>query len=245
MTIQLRTTGYRFLWAAIALLAMAAPSPSRAVDLLPDLFAWEHDVTVDGMDPSQDIMHGGFTDTNTIANRVLYRFRVALTNIGDGPLQVIEETAEVGGVKTTQTITQQVLQADDSFRDVEIGTFPYPPEVPGGFGHLRLPGLAQYNLYKAVPNGGSTPDVGNLVATNDKLSMGIVDSIAYNQPVSGMPTNPVYRSANADVLGISIGYADLYGAGLPGQWIDITGLASGAVLAGSRDRPLRSGSRTR
>jgi hypothetical protein len=149
--------------------------------------------------------------------------------LGEGPLQVIETTAEVDGVKTTQTITQQVLQdtGEDEFRDVEIGTFDYPPEVPGGFGHLRLPGLAQYNLYQAIDNGGGEPDVGPLAATNDKLSMGIVDSIPYNMSVPGMPANRVYNFASAPVLGISIGYADLYSAGLPGQWIDVTGVPSG------------------
>lgn len=214
-----------------ALSALGAAPPLRAsvtAELLPDLIAWAHDVSEDGTPPSGDIIHGGFFDT-TVAGHVRYRFRVAITNIGDGPLQVVEQTEEVDGVKTTQTITQQILQAgtSDEFRDEPIGTFPYPPEVFGGFGHLRLPGLAQYNLYEAVSNGGATPDVGPLAATNDKLSMGIVDSIQYNQPVPGAAASRVYNSADAQVLGISVGYADLYGAGLPGQWIDVTGLASG------------------
>ncbi len=229
MTLRFRSVNARMCGFVSVLCLLPLASPSVAVDLLPDLIAWEHDVSVDGTPPNQDIMHGGFTDTTTIANRVLYRFRVAITNIGEGPLQVIEETEEVGGVKTTQTITQQVLQAGTGglFRDLEIGTFPYPPEVPNGFGHLRLPGLAQYNLYETVDSGGGTPDVGALAATNDKLSMGIVDSIPYNQPVSGMPINRFYESSNEETLGISIGWADLYGAGLPGQFIDITDLASG------------------
>jgi hypothetical protein len=32
---------------------------------------------------------------------------------------------------------------------------------------------------------------------------------------------------SAEILGISIGYADLYGIGFEGQWADATGLASG------------------
>lgn len=212
---------------------LVAPA-ARGVDLLPDLFSWAHDTTVDGTPPSQNLMYRGNCDVNTsqscdtttIANQVLYRFNAALTNIGAGPLQVIEQTLEVGGEKIEQTVTQQILQQDGTFRDEVIGTFPYPPEVPNGFGHLRLPGLAQYNLRAVVPNGTATPGVGELVASNDKLSMGIVDSIPYNQPVPGAAPK-TYFSANAQVLGISVGHADLYGANLPGQWIDVAGLPSG------------------
>lgn len=202
---------------------------ANGADFLPDLFPWAHDLTVDGVPPAQNLMYGGFFDTSTVdnvANKVLYRFNAALTNIGDGPLQVVEETLEVNGTKTEQIITQQVLQDDGSFRDVPIGTFPYPPEVPGGFGHLRLPGLAQYNLRIAEPNGTATPDVGAIISSNDKLSMGIVDSIPYNQPLPNAAPK-TYFSANAAVLGISVGHADLYGARLPGQFIDVTGLADG------------------
>lgn len=225
----LRTVSCVFL--LVAALAAVGSAPlvraSGTAELLPDLIAWAHDASEDGTPPSADIIHGGFFDT-TVAGQVRYRFRVAIANVGDGPLQVVEQTDEVDGVKTTQTITQQILlDGTSEFRDEPIGTFPYPPEVFGGFGHLRLPGLAQYNLYEAVGNGGPTPDVGPLAATNDKLSMGIVDSIQYNQPVPGAPTSRVYNGAGAPVLGISVGYADLYGAGLPGQWIDVTGLASG------------------
>jgi len=214
--------------------ALLVSPNARGVDLLPDLFSWAHDTTVDGTPPSQNLMYRGncdvntsqSCDTSTVANKVLYRFNAALTNIGEGPLQVIEQTLEVNGEKIEQTITQQVLQDDASFRDVEIGTFPYPPEVPNGFGHLRLPGLAQYNLRAAVPNSTEIPDVGELVASNDKLSMGIVDSIPFNQPVPGAAPK-TYFSASAAVLGISVGHADLYGANLPGQWIDVAGLPSG------------------
>lgn len=209
-------------------MGLAAPSNSLADDLLPDLIAWDHDVSEDGVPPGVDIVYGGYFDTS-VSGKVLYRFRAALANIGEGPLQVIEETAEVDGVKTEQTITQQILQTGGGnvFRDRLIGTFDYPPEVVGGFGHLRLPGLAQYNLYEAIDNGGGTPDVGPQVRSNDKLSMGIVDSVMYNQPVPGKPASRVYTSAEVPVLGISIGYADLYGAGLPGQFIDVTNLADG------------------
>ncbi|MCO6046899.1 lysyl oxidase family protein [Aeoliella sp. ICT_H6.2] len=213
---------------AFAALSVSFSSRCDGEDLLPDLIAWDHDLSEEGSPPGLDIVYGGYFDT-TVAGRVLYRFRAALANVGAGPLQVVEQTAEENGVKTTQTITQQILQSGggNTFRDRTIGTFDYPPEVVNGFGHLRLPGLAQYNLYEAIVNGGATPDVGSQVRSNDKLSMGIVDSIAYNQPVPGKPPSSVYDSADADVLGISIGYADLYGAGLPGQWIDVTDLASG------------------
>ena len=69
--------------------------------------------------------------------------------------------------------------------------------------------------------------VGDVLTSNDKTSMAVVDSAAYQPPPPGTPPAPFYTSVAAEILGISIGYADVYGVGFAGQWADATGLASG------------------
>jgi hypothetical protein len=95
------------------------------------------------------------------------------------------------------------------------------------FGHLWFQGLAQYNLYEAIPDGVGGHQRGALVSTQDKTSMGVVDSGPYDLGLPAAPASQVYKSANDLILGISVGWADIYDRSLPGQWIDVTGLASG------------------
>ena len=89
--------------------------------------------------------------------------------------------------------------------------------------HLWLPGIAQYKLREVTAGGG----VGDVLSSNDKTSMAVVDSAAYQPPPPGTPPAPVYNSVSSQILGISVGYADVYGLSFAGQWADATGLASG------------------
>ena len=70
--------------------------------------------------------------------------------------------------------------------------------------------------------------------------MAVVDSRAYDNTLPGAPPVGVYNNVALPILGISIGYADVYGVNLPGQWVDLTGLPSGQywleVIADPYDR---------
>ena len=57
--------------------------------------------------------------------------------------------------------------------------------------------------------------------------MAVVDGTQYDTSLAGHPASPVYTSVSAPILGISVGWGDLYRRELPGQWIDVTDLASG------------------
>jgi hypothetical protein len=197
----------------IWILAALAP-PASAEPLLPDLFSWARDTG----SSSTSYMYRGSFDTDTFDNRVLYRFNAAIPNIGDGPLQVTETTNTQTNV---QTVYQHIFDSEGGDPSIElVGVF---PDKANTFGHLWLMGLAQYNLREVTPGEG----VGPIVSSHDKTSMGIVDSTAYDTSLPGAPANSQYVSANAEVLGISIGWADLYGRSLPGQWVDATGLPDG------------------
>src|SRR5690606_34188752 len=159
-------------------------------------------------------------DTTTVDNRVLFRFHVAIPNIGDGPMEVREETDGT----ISQTVFQRIYQSEGGIEERVVGTFPDPANT---FGHLWFQGLAQYNLYEAVPAGMGGHMRGSLVSTQDKTSMGVVDSGPYDLDLPAAPQSKVYNSANDPILGISVGWADIYDRSLPGQWIDVTGLSSG------------------
>ena len=193
-------------FASIALLSAHA---TVAAPLLPDIFPW-------ASQPHNYIYGGGF-DTNPIKNKVLYEFAGALANIGAGPL----ELREVTHPNLMQDVYQRIKQSDGSFAETLIGSFQKPPTTP--YGHLYLPGVAQYNLRTVVGESG----VGSIVSSHDKISYGLVDSTDYDIDLPNAPNNKVYSSVYASHLGVSVGWVDIYSRNLSGQWVEATGLADG------------------
>jgi hypothetical protein len=57
--------------------------------------------------------------------------------------------------------------------------------------------------------------------------MALVDGAEYNTALPRAPDDPVYDNVNDPILGVSVGWADLYSAGIPGQWVEVTGLPNG------------------
>jgi hypothetical protein len=192
------------------LLLSATAERVVAAPLLPDLFAWEHE--------TRCYMHCGSMNTQLIPNKVLYQFVGALPNSGAGPLEVREVTHP----NNVQDVYQRIYQTTGPVIEVLIGSFPNAASIPPR--HLFLPGIAQYNLRTVLPGDG----VGPIVSSNDKTSMAVVDSSSYNTSLPGAPSSRVYDSVSDPILGISIGWADVYTTSLPGQWVEATGLADGA-----------------
>ena len=215
----------RLLLSAI-LLAGLVVSRTHAAPLLPDMIVWAQDST----SSSTCFMYCGTINTTLIDNKVLYRFTGALPNIGSGPLEVREFTHP----DKTQDVYQRIKDSGGGMTEVLIGSFPNSAPIPPW--HLWLPGIAQYNLRTVTAGNG----VGPIVSSHDKTSMAVVDSRAYDNSLPGAPPVGVYNNVALPILGISIGYADVYGVNLPGQWADLTGLPSGQywleVIADPYDR---------
>jgi hypothetical protein len=199
---------------------------SFAAPLLPDLIVWDKQ----SPDFRSCYMHCGLFDTEHIDNKVLYRFTGALPNVGIGPLEIREVTHPNG----TQDVYQRIYQSEGGISEVLVGSFPNAAPIPPW--HLWLPGIAQYNLRTVTEGNG----VGPIVSSHDKTSMAVVDGAALNTSLPGAPDTPVYKEVNVPILGISIGWADIYSTSLPGQWVEATGLASGSywleVIADPYDR---------
>jgi hypothetical protein len=163
-------------------------------------------------------MYGGFLDPSLVPGKTVYRFTGALANVGAGKLEVREVTHP----NATQDVYQRIYDSSGTFdHEVLVGSFPNADSLSPR--HLWLPGIAQYNLRTVLAGNG----VGPIVSSQDKTSMAVVDSDDYDTSLPGAPPSSVYNSVSLPLLGISIGWADVYGAGLPGQWVPATELADG------------------
>jgi hypothetical protein len=182
----------------------------HAAAVLPDLIAWASQ--------AKSYMYNGNVDPSLVPGETVYRFTGALPNIGAGKLEVREVTHP----DATQDVYQRIFTENGQLdHERLIGSFPNADSVAPR--HLWLPGIAQYNLRTVLADN----EVGPIVASHDKTSMAVVDSDDYDTSLPGAPPASVYNSVAAPMLGISIGWADVYGANLPGQWVPATGLADG------------------
>jgi Lysyl oxidase/Bacterial pre-peptidase C-terminal domain/Chitobiase/beta-hexosaminidase C-terminal domain len=95
---------------------------------------------------------------------------------------------------------------------------PTPQERPDLFefqechGHYHFLGFASYRLLN---------DIGEEVAAGRKVSFCLEDLLRWD---SASAPDSLYT---CDKQGIQAGWSDVYDGGLPGQWIDVTGLTAG------------------
>src|SRR5262245_25260168 len=93
---------------------------------------------------------------------------------------------------------------------------PQPPLPPDAFefhechGHWHLAGFAEYRLLHLD---------GTIAAIGHKQSFCITDSL----PVINLPS----AGYDCEYQGISAGWSDIYARGVPGQWIDVSGVPGG------------------
>jgi hypothetical protein len=173
-------------------------------ELLPDLTVWSS---------AQDgYLYGWYLDQDEPNEpmRTLLRVSTATPNSGRGPL-------ELRGTSTTPGVTQRIFRADGSTYDREAGVFTFHP----GHGHLHFDNWLNLRLRSVLPNNA----VGDIVAAGHKTSFAIIDLRVYNPALPGAPANAHYEGGL--VQGLSVGWADVYSAGLQDQWVDVTEVPSG------------------
>lgn len=171
---------------------------------LPDLTVWA--------DESSDYLYGWYLDEAEPlkAGRTLLRVSTATPNTGAGPL-------ELRGSSTTPGVYQRIVRADGSFYDRFAGNFTFH----AGHGHLHFDNWIHLHLRAVQTNNG----VGDIVASGDKTSFAIIDLVHYDPDLPGSPGSIHYGGGL--VQGLSVGWADVYSANLPDQWIDVTDVPSG------------------
>ena len=185
-------------------------------DLLPDL------VTV--ADPFREIMHGWRYGASRawMPGKVLLRFANAVANTGQGALETHADQIITNPVDGQEVpVSQRIYQSGGGFRTQPSGVLHYHDQ--GSHHHFHFEDFAQYNL-RAVTAGNG---VGEVVRSGGKAGFCLRDSFAYDRNLPGAPQGVVYGDECYPTSGISVGWADYYGADLDFQWIDITGLPPG------------------
>ena len=175
------------------------------VELLPDVGLW--------VSEAERFMHGWYLDHDELPGRTLLRASTATINTGAGPLELI-------GSATTPGVVQRIYRSDGGHRDrnVDGGTFTFHTNHQ----HLHFDDWLNFNIREVLPSNG----VGRVVAAGEKISFAIIDLTPYDLSLPGAPSegNEMYGGL---VQGMSVGWADIYHASLPDQWIDITDVPPG------------------
>ena len=207
---------------AIALTAPASSTPQ----LLPDLRVERPDELY----VSQKRRETRLRVSNTISNR------------GAGPLEMTGNDAPCAypGPTPGRTTVQRIFEDDaadagslgyfirsddQGYSDIPAGCWRYHPSHD----HWHFDNFARYTLFSERS--------GRPVGTSRKVSFCVIDTGRPYRTLPGSPTEAHYPQDGAhprfptcsetSTDGLSIGWEDTYGASLPGQAIEITGLRRG------------------
>jgi hypothetical protein len=178
--------------------------------LLPDIFPWASEA--DGYFYGYRV-----TDGTTLPGRTLLEFSSAIANDGLGPMYLRGGQVNNDG---TQTVLQRIMHEGGGFHEVVAGTFTYHP----AHSHIHFDDYGSYKLKQVLPGGGVWPEV----ASGAKVSFCLIDVDQYNLSLpNARPVSTPSPFSCGQTQGISVGWADVYGQGTDGQWIDVTDVPEG------------------
>jgi lysyl oxidase len=172
--------------------------------------------------------------------RRLLRMTTTIANVGRGPVELKPRKADCNGdgdPENDRAAVQRIYQdadGDGVFRPRvdrarsarRVGCFRFHRRHV----HWHFKNFASYELARLSD--------GAVVASHDKVGFCLVDSLVVDDGLPGAPRSGVYRSCEPDaVQGLSVGYGDVYGRSLPGQFVDISGLPDGGYCLRSTVDP--------
>ncbi len=221
------------------MLAIQAGAPSQAAArlhrLLPDLATMRID--------------SGDLRIKASGGKVLLRLTNRIANKGQGPLEIYPSASshgcdQDGNPDNDRDALQRVFldangdrvferDADTRSEHFRFGCKRYDPRA----GHWNVFDLARYELRRLRTK--------KTVASASKVAYCTVDSDPVFPNLPGSPGRDYYPRGGCDegsTLGISIGWADEYYYGLPGQELDVSGVKAGRyclVSTGDPDNLLR------
>ncbi len=161
----------------------------------------------------------------TSGAKKVIRFGNTIRNLGKGPWEIKASVASDGTTKAYQQIYKMIRDSQGKFlrfefsREVLVGTFVFAGHQ--NHNHFHFDKFAEYTLLSE--NFG--PVAGAGTPTN-KVSFCMMDFDPIDKTMEGAAQSGVY-SCDPVKQGISVGWADTYGAGLDGQEIDITNVPNG------------------
>lgn len=160
-------------------------------------------------------------DTNTVRGRKVLRFDATIKNVGAGPFEVQGKRDSTSG---SWSVTQRIYNSTTpTGAPTEVSTPATLVFGGDGHNHWHVNNLQDYLLDRL--------DNGQNVGTGAKMGFCFYDN------VRGSSTQDAYyTTSNACaggqqslqvLMGLSVGWGDLYSRTLRDQYIDITGLAPG------------------
>src|SRR5580700_2003479 len=169
----------------------------------------------------------------TVSGQPVLKFSTWTVNIGSGPLELHATTTNPDG---TQNVYQWIYDSDGvSHTETFAGAFAIVS------GRLRFLDSADYFL-KEITAGNV---VGGIVAANQKVAYCIVDSAKYTTQPPGAPPSAVYGGigpgtypACGEIMGVSVGWADIYPSTFSTQVIPLTGVSDGTYWLENTGDPL-------
>lgn len=177
---------------------------AQPTQLLPDLIT------------SPSALNDNGIDFETIPGRKLLRLSNSSPNVGIGKLELRGGRILGNG---NREVFQRIYLSDGNFVSRLAGIFEYHRE----HNHIHFKEYAVYRLRNITPNSG----VGAIVASSEKISFCIRNSVIYNRNLPGFNPKSEYKKCRSDIQGIGVGYADFYRKNLYGQWIDVTDVPPG------------------
>jgi Lysyl oxidase len=183
--------------------------------LLPDLIV---------LKPSEVLVDKG-------RKRTMLRFSHTTANIGDGPLEIAPDLEADECAQSSPDwfdADQYVYRDTNGTGEFERGADAAPEARSVGcmffhkpHDHYHFRDFALYRLYRER--------TGNLAGTSDKVSFCVFDLLEVNGDLPGAEQYYMGKSCKRSdgMHGISVGWADIYGAFTQGQELDVTGKRRG------------------
>jgi lysyl oxidase len=162
--------------------------------------------------------------------RLLLRFGTIVGNQGLGVLELRPRRLDCDGdgdFANDRLAIQRIYEDTDASGSFERGTDLIARTVTVGcmvfhpaHDHWHLQRFARYAL-RSIGSG-------EIVAASPKVSFCVRDSLPVFPDLPGFISTLYYgQCARNSITGLSVGWADLYDASLPGQDLDVTGLPNG------------------
>lgn len=164
-----------------------------------------------------------FEDVGTGTPQRILRLASTISNYGDGPMEIY------GAIEGTDhsvivPATQRIHWNNGAITIEPAGDFEYHDVHH----HWHWENLVSFKLAQAVNEADPYDAANTVVGTTPKVSFCLLDTgkiPGFSGP--NQPNGKRYQSCGRNTQGISVGWFDIYGAQLYGQWIVIDGLPNG------------------
>lgn len=153
-------------------------------------------------------------------DNITLRFSNGVANYGQGRLELFRGPEQVldDGDKVAPAL-QRIYQDDNkTYREKNVGSFSFHSE--GHHNHWHYENFASFEILDEQQN---------LIVKSAKQAFCLVDVLRVTSRFGGPETNYYLADVceQSPVSGISVGWADIYTANLPGQYIEITDIPNG------------------